>query len=166
MKKIISLFFMSLLFLTGCTSVDERIKPREDVNLASCYTSGCKFAEVVGVTSHMYSVEVKVQNKTDKPVEIVWDRSKINEGPCFVKGYYTEIGKPQSNSVIPPRGIKTFDIVPADNAFFTEWGWDYVRMAYPFKLLLCCKQDGVRKYSMTTGSTRIKLVEEKKVLKD
>ena len=112
--------------------------------------------ETVEISTSGYSNYVMLtimnKSKTDT-VEIVWDKSKIGDSGCFLKGKYIDAGKPQLNEILVPNEIKVISIYPSDNVYFDEGklqdplfgrgrtgqGWKIKDIRYPVKLILCIK---------------------------
>ena len=112
--------------------------------------------ETVEISTSGYSnyviLTIMNKSKTDT-VEIVWDKSKIGDSGCFLKGKYIDAGKPQLNEILVPNEIKVISIHPSDNVYFDEGklqdplfgggrtgqGWKIKDIRYPVKLILCIK---------------------------
>ena len=101
--------------------------------------------------SQTNNVELTIKNKSKKDtIEIVWDKSKIGDSGCFLKGKYIDAGKPQLNEILAPNELKIISIYPSDNVYFDEvkllfgvgrigQGWKIKDINYPTKLVLCLK---------------------------
>lgn len=112
--------------------------------------------ETVEISTSGYSnyviLTIMNKSKTDT-VEIVWDKSKIGDSGCFLKGKYIDAGKPQLNEILAPNELKIISIYPSDNVYFDEGklqdplfgggrigqGWKIKDINYPTKLVLCLK---------------------------
>ena len=117
---------------------------------------GKDIKETVEISTSGYSnyviLTIMNKSKTDT-VEIVWDKSKIGDSGCFLKGKYIDAGKPQLNEILVPNEIKVISIYPSDNVYFDEGklqdpifgggrtgqGWKIKDIRYPVKLILCIK---------------------------
>lgn len=112
--------------------------------------------ETVEISTSAYSnyVMLTIMNKSEKDtIEIVWDKSKIGDSGCFLKGKYIDAGKPQLNEILAPNELKIISIYPSDNVYFDEGklqdplfgggrigqGWKIKDINYPTKLVLCLK---------------------------
>ena len=134
MKKIKVLFMVifTLLFISCSKDIKEIVK--------------------ISTFSWTNNVELTIKNKSEKDtVEIVWDKSKIGDSGCFLKGKYIDAGKPQLNEILAPNELKIISIYPSDNVYFDEGelqlfgggrigqGWKIKDINYPTKLVLCLK---------------------------
>ena len=134
MKKIKVLFMVifTLLFISCSKDIKEIVK--------------------ISTFSWNNNVELTIKNKSEKDtVEIVWDKSKIGDSGCFLKGKYIDAGKPQLNEILAPNELKIISIYPSDNVYFDEGelqlfgggrigqGWKIKDINYPTKLVLCLK---------------------------
>ena len=110
--------------------------------------------EIVNISTSSYSnyISLTIKNKSEKDtIEIVWDKSKISDSGCFLKGKYIDAGKPQLNEILAPNELKIISIYPSDNVYFDEGelqlfgggrigqGWKIKDINYPTKLVLCLK---------------------------
>ena len=112
--------------------------------------------EIVNISTSSYSnyISLTIKNKSEKDtIEIVWDKSKIGDSGCFLKGKYIDAGKPQLNEILAPNELKIISIYPSDNVYFDEGklqdplfgggkigqGWKIKDINYPTKLVLCLK---------------------------
>ena len=117
---------------------------------------GCSkdIKEIVAFSTYSWTnnVMLTIKNKSEKDtIEIVWDKSKIGDSGCFLKGKYIDAGKPQLNEILAPNELKTISIYPSDNVYFDEGelqlfgggrigqGWKIKDIRYPVKLILCIK---------------------------
>ena len=134
MKKIKVLFMVifTLLFISCSKDIKEIVK--------------------ISTFSRTNNVELTIKNKSEKDtIEIVWDKSKIGDSGCFLKGKYIDAGKPQLNEILAPNELKIISIYPSDNVYFDEGefqlfgggrigqGWKIKDIRYPVKLILCIK---------------------------
>ena len=110
--------------------------------------------EIVNISTSSYSnyISLTIKNKSEKDtIEIVWDKSKIGDSGCFLKGKYIDAGKPQLNEILAPNELKIISIYPSDNVYFDEGksftfttkrigqGWKIKDINYPIKFILCLK---------------------------
>lgn len=117
---------------------------------------GCSkdIKEIVAFSTYSWTnnVMLTIKNKFEKDtIEIVWDKSKIGDSGCFLKGKYIDAGKPQLNEILAHNELKTISIYPSDNVYFDEGelqlfgggrigqGWKIKDINYPTKLVLCLK---------------------------
>jgi len=122
--------------------------------------------EIVEISTSPYSnnVMLTIMNKSEKDtIEIVWDKSKIGDSGCFLKGKYIDAGKPQLNEILAPNEIKVISIYPSDNVYFDEGklqnpllgggrtgqGWKIKDIHYPTKLVLCLKVEDKEEFIIT-----------------
>lgn len=122
--------------------------------------------ETVEISTSAYSnyVMLTVMNKSEKDtIEIVWDKSKIGDSGCFLKGKYIDAGKPQLNEILAPNELKIISIYPSDNVYFDEGklqdplfgggrigqGWKIKDIHYPTKLVLCLKVKDKEEFIIT-----------------
>ena len=110
--------------------------------------------EIVNISTSSYSnyILLTIENKSEKDtLEIVWDKSKIGDSACFLKGKYIDAGKSQLNEILAPNELKIISIYPSDNVYFDEGessifttekvgrGWKIKDINYPTKFILCLK---------------------------
>lgn len=122
--------------------------------------------EIVEISTSPYSnnVMLTIMNKSEKDtIEIVWDKSKIDDSGCFLKGKYIDAGKPQLNEILAPNELKIISIYPSDNVYFDEGklqnpllgggrtgqGWKIKDIHYPTKLVLCLKIEDKEEFIIT-----------------
>ncbi|WP_340221997.1 hypothetical protein LDK25_07005 [Fusobacterium nucleatum] len=122
--------------------------------------------EIVEISTSPYSnnVMLTIMNKSEKDtIEIVWDKSKIGDSGCFLKGKYIDAGKPQLNEILAPNELKIISIYPSDNVYFDEGkiqnpllgggrtgqGWKIKDIHYPTKLVLCLKVEDKEEFIIT-----------------
>ena len=122
--------------------------------------------EIVEISTSPYSnnVILTIMNKSEKDtIEIVWDKSKIGDSGCFLKGKYIDAGKPQLNEILAPNELKIISIYPSDNVYFDEGklqnpllgggrtgqGWKIKDIHYPTKLVLCLKVEDKEEFIIT-----------------
>lgn len=130
---------------------------------ASC---GKDIKETVDISTSTYSnhIMLTIINKSEKnTIEIVWDKSKIGDSGCFLKGKYIDAGKPQLNEILAPNELKIISIYPSDNVYFDEGelqnpllgggrtgqGWKIKDIYYPTKLVLCLKVEDKEEFIIT-----------------
>ncbi|MEX6475937.1 hypothetical protein AB6N30_03750 [Fusobacterium animalis] len=130
---------------------------------ASC---GKDIKETVDISTSTYSnhIMLTIINKSEKnTIEIVWDKSKIGDSGCFLKGKYIDAGKPQLNEILAPNELKIISIYPSDNVYFDEGelqnpllgggrtgqGWKIKDIHYPTKLVLCLKVEDKEEFIIT-----------------
>jgi hypothetical protein len=130
---------------------------------ASC---GKDIKETVDISTSTYSnhIMLTIINKSEKDtIEIVWDKSKIGDSGCFLKGKYIDAGKPQLNEILAPNELKIISIYPSDNVYFDEGelqnpllgggrtgqGWKIKDIHYPTKLVLCLKVEDKEEFIIT-----------------
>ena len=122
--------------------------------------------EIVEISTSPYSnnVMLTIMNKSEKDtIEIVWDKSKIGDSGCFLKGKYIDAGKPQLNEILAPNELKIISIYPSDNVYFDEGklqnpllgggrtgqGWKIKDIHYPTKSVLCLKVEDKEEFIIT-----------------
>ena len=122
--------------------------------------------EIVEISTSPYSnnVMLTIMNKSEKDtIEIVWDKSKIDDSGFFLKGKYIDAGKPQLNEILAPNELKIISIYPSDNVYFDEGklqnpllgggrtgqGWKIKDIHYPTKLVLCLKIEDKEEFIIT-----------------
>lgn len=133
MKKIIFLIVFSLIFIMGCnqSKISKTVKTK--------ITKGDNYI----------TLSIENLSKTEV-VEIVWDKSRIGDSPCFLKGKYIDAGKSQLNDVLAPEQFGIYLIYPSDNVYYEETkysygqvikkgGWEIRDIIYPIKFVLCLK---------------------------
>lgn len=139
MKKMLSLLFMGLLLLTGCSAYDLQVTKVEIPN--------SKFVEIKEINPQQYCIDVVIKNKTNKTLEIVWDKSRVGDDYCFLRGRYIDAGKSQMNDIILPSQTKDFSIYPASKIVWSQYiGWYQVYADYPTSLILCIKKDNQEEF--------------------
>lgn len=148
MKKIKVLFLIVFTLLIVSCGSEKSIK--EIVNIST--------------SSHSNYISLTIKNKSEKnTIEIIWDKSKIGDSGCFLKGKYIDAGKPQLNEILAPNELKIISIYPSDNVYFDEGkiqnpllgggrtgqGWKIKDIHYPTKLVLCLKVEDKEEFIIT-----------------
>lgn len=152
MKRFLLLLLSSILLFVGCSeSADKSI------------------SEQVGFSASPKSngIKIFVTNKSEKEyLEIVWDKSIINNSPCFISGgKYVDAGKSQLNTVIRPKGTYNVTVYPADNVYYSDYYRDWIisELKYPTNISIALKMgEKVEYISKDVNSAEEELKKETK----
>lgn len=129
------------LFSFGCTTIQQEDGSSEKRVPVVKTIEENELVDVTIIKAGATGIRLKVENKSEDYVEIVWDSSSIGSSKVFIAGQkFTDAGKPVPNSIIPPHTAVESNIWPADEIYYYR-GWEHDEMSYPTKLIIKFKQD-------------------------
>jgi len=129
------------LFSFGCTNVQQEEVSSEKRTPVVKTIEENYLVDVKIIKTGATSIRLKVENKSEDYVEIIWDSSTIGTSKVFIAGQkFTDAGNPVPNSIIPPHTAVESTIWPVDEIYYYR-GWEHDEMSYPTKLVIKFKQD-------------------------
>ena len=128
MKKVAVLCLLAASVLGGCIASD--IRPR------SAYNQHLKNIALEVDRVDRGAIHVKIENNTDKPVVVDWEKSYIN-GKKIVKDMTRDLNKPIPDTELMPHSDMHVTLYQRDNIYYrdpvlyTPGGYQTKQIDYP-----------------------------------
>ncbi len=163
MKKIFFLLIM-LLVLTflGCTSTGTN---KINYETKEKVYSPIKLALIVpnltiDKKGNVTATSILISNITDKPLNILWEESSINNNVIFKSGMkYIDAGKTPPKTIIFPKGSEYLELYDSSTVYYQSGqygGWRINKMRTPVKMILTIEQDGNKEQYISELNPQVK----------